>query len=158
MTKDIKADFWDRLKDTRSGMLSADGAPAVPMTHHVDDEDNSTSLWFITAKDTDLGEAAINPVSAQYLISSPDEQLYARIDGQLVRSADTAQLDRIWSGFAAAWFEDGRQDSDIQLLRFDLSTAEVWITGGSLKFLFEVAKANATKSQPDIGTHTTLTF
>lgn len=158
MTKDIKADFWERLKDTRSGMLSAKGAPAVPMTHYTGDADDGQSLWFITAKDTDLGEAAVKPVSAQYLISSPDEQLYARIDGHLVRSDDTAQLDRVWTGFAAAWFEDGRQDSDVQLLRFDLSEAEVWITGGSLKFLFEIAKANATSSQPDIGTHTTLTF
>lgn len=158
MTNDIKSEFWDRLKDTRSGMLSADGAPAVPMTHYVDDSDGGQSLWFITAKDTDLGKASVSPVDAQYLISSKDEQLYARIDGRLVRSEESAQLDRIWNSFAAAWFEDGREDSDVQLLRFDLTEAEVWITGGSLKFLFEVAKANATDSTPDIGSHATLSF
>ncbi|NNE53643.1 MAG: pyridoxamine 5'-phosphate oxidase family protein [Sulfitobacter sp.] len=158
MTKDIKADFWDRLKDTRAGMLSADGAPAVPMSHHIDEENDGSVLWFITNKHTDLAQATAKGVAGQYIVSSKDEQLYARIDGRLSQEKDLKQLDRIWNSFAAAWFEDGRQDDDIALMKFELSKAEVWITGGSLKFLYEVAKANTTGSVPDVGDHDTVIF
>jgi general stress protein 26 len=139
-------------------MLSADGAPAVPMTHHVDDENDTPVIWFITNRKTDLGQSANSGAAAQYLLASKDENFYARIDGHLARSANEAELDRIWSAFSAAWFEDGRKDDDIELMRFDLTEAEVWITAGNLKFLFEVAKANASESLPDAGTHTKLTF
>jgi len=44
------------------------------------------------------------------------------------------------------------------LIRFDLTEAEVWATGGSLKFLYEVAKAHLTDSKPDMGDHGTIHF
>ncbi|MCX7566271.1 pyridoxamine 5'-phosphate oxidase family protein [Sulfitobacter sp. F26169L] len=156
MSDDLKEMFWDRLEDTRAGMLSADGAPAVPMSHHADDD--SGTIWFITAKTTDLAKAAARPVPAQFLVSSSDESLYARIDGTLDAVTDRMMLDEIWSVFAGAWFEDGKDDPDIQLLRFAPREAEVWATGGSVKFLYEIAKANMTDEKPDAGEHGTIRF
>ena len=71
---------------------------------------------------------------------------------------DPAKLDELWSAIAGAWFEDGRQDDDVQLVRMDLSTAEVWATGGSLSFLYEIAKAHLTDEKPDMGQHGTVRF
>lgn len=156
MPNDIKEEFWDRLEDTRAGMLSADGAPAVPMSHYADDDGGP--IWFITAKGTDVAQSAEQPVAAQYLVSSANEGLYARIDGTLTCVTDPAKLDTLWNAIAAAWFEGGKQDPDVQLMRFDPKEAEVWTTGGTMQFLYEVTKAHVTDEKPDMGKHGTITF
>ena len=158
MTDTLKEQFWDRLEDTRTGMMAAGDARAVPMSHYIDDDDKAPVIWFITAKGTDLAQAAANGAAGEYIVSSNDEALYARIDGRVSISNDAAKLDEIWNGVAAAWFEGGKQDDDIQLVRFDLTEAEVWATGGSFKFLYEVAKAHLTDRKPDMGDHGTVRF
>ena len=40
----------------------------------------------------------------------------------------------------------------------DLTEAEVWTTGGSISFLYEIGKANMTDQKPDLGEHGTLRF
>lgn len=156
MTDSLKEEFWDRIEDVRTGMLGTDDARSVPMSHYVDKDANV--LWFITAKGTDLAKTAQSGASAEYVVISNDEHLYARVDGKVQVVSDPAKLDELWSAIAGAWFEDGRQDDDIQLVRMDLSSAEVWATGGSLSFLYEVAKAHLTDEKPDMGQHGTISF
>lgn len=156
MTDSLKEEFWDRIEDVRTGMLGTDDARSVPMSHYVDKDANV--LWFITAKGTDLAKTAQSGASAEYVVISNDEHLYARVDGKVQAVSDPTKLDELWSAIAGAWFEDGRQDDDIQLVRMDLSSAEVWATGGSLSFLYEVAKAHLTDEKPDMGQHGTISF
>lgn len=156
MSDTIKKEFWDRLADARAGMLSADGAPAVPMSHYADADHGP--IWFITAKETDLARAATTAVPAQYQIASAAAGLYARVDGTLVCVTDAAQLEKLWNSVAAAWFEGGKQDADVQLMRFDLAQAEIWTTGGTMQFLYEITKANMTDEMPDMGRHATVAF
>ena len=158
MTDRIKQEFWERLEDTRVGMLTAGSARPVPMSHYVDEDSPSPTLWFITAQGTDLAEAAVTGSDGRFIVCSTDGQLHARIDGHLSLSTDRAELERLWNGVAGAWFEGGRDDPDVRLLRFDLSEAEVWVTGGSLKFLYEIGRAHLTDSKPDIGDHALLRF
>lgn len=158
MTQDLKQQFASRLNETRSGMLSAGAAPAVPMSHFYEAEKDDAVLWFITSKGTELAQAAQKQTKGQYLISDNDAQLYARVDGVIRAENDPATLERIWSFVADAWFEEGKQDDDVQLLRMDMRAAEVWITGGSLKFFYEMAKANLTDTRPDLGQHGHLHF
>ena len=40
-------------------------------------------------------------------------------------------IDRLWNPFVAAWFEKGKDDPKLVLLRFDLESAEVWIDASS---------------------------
>ncbi|QUJ75064.1 pyridoxamine 5'-phosphate oxidase family protein [Sulfitobacter albidus] len=156
MSDTLKEEFYDRLEEARAGMLSANGAPAVPMSHYADDDGGP--IWFITAKGTDLAKSAQTSVPAQYQLASAGEGLYARVDGSLVCVEDPAQLDRLWNAIAAAWFEGGKQDPDVQLMRFDPREAEVWTTGGTAQFLYEVAKSHLTDEKPDMGRHGTITF
>ncbi len=155
---DTAEKFWDRLDDIKTGMLGAtDDLRLVPMSHYVDRD--ASCLWFITAKGTDLARrAATAPVEAMYVVSDGDAGLYACIRGSLAHSDDRQKLDELWNAVAASWFEDGRQDEDVQLLRFTPAKVEVWATDGSLAFLYEIAKAHVAGTQPDMGEHVTLTF
>ena len=153
----LKQEFWDRLEDITAGMLSAPGAPARPMAHIVRDGDEGV-FWFITANGTDIAEAATGGASATHVVACPKGQLFANISGAMSVVTDKQVLDDIWSPMAAAWFEDGRQDDDICLIKFTPASADVWLTDGGGKFLYEVAKANLTDDTPDVGQSGTITF
>lgn len=152
-----KDEFWDRVDDVQAGMLALTDARPVPMTHYPDPA--AGVLWFITAQGTDIAEAlATGERQARYILASGDGRIYARIDGRASLSADRAKLDEIWNAVADAWFDGGKADGDVRLVRFDLDEAEVWLNDGGLKFLFEIAKAKATDARPDTGAHGTLRF
>ena len=150
--------FWSRLDDINSGMLGlTHDARLVPMSHYTDRKANV--LWFITARDTDLARSvASGALPAVHVVSDAGQGLYARIHGRLSLSDNAAKLDELWNAVASSWFEDGKQDPDVQLMRFDLDEAEVWATGGSLSFLYEIAKSKITGHKPDMGDHYSLTF
>ena len=130
--------FWSRLDDINSGMLGVtQDSRLVPMSHYTDRKVGV--LWFITAKDTDLARSvASGPQDAMHVVSDGGQGLYARIHGTLSLSDNRAKLDELWNAVASSWFEDGKQDPDVQLLRLDLTEAEVWATGGSMAFLYQI--------------------
>ncbi|GLC62992.1 MULTISPECIES: pyridoxamine 5'-phosphate oxidase family protein [Paracoccus] len=150
--------FWSRLDDINSGMLGVtQDSRLVPMSHYTDRKVGV--LWFITAKDTDLARSvASGPQDAMHVVSDGGQGLYARIHGTLSLSDNRAKLDELWNAVASSWFEDGKQDPDVQLLRLDLTEAEVWATGGSMAFLYQIAKSKITGDKPDMGDHYSLTF
>lgn len=150
--------FWKRLDGINAGMLGC--APdwrLVPMSHYAD-RDQSV-LWFITADGTDLVKAVEGgPQQAVHVVSEGGDKLYARIEGTLELSNDKAKLDEIWNAVASSWFEDGKQDEDVRLLKLKLSTAEVWATTGGLGFLYEVARSKVTGAKPDMGEQYEIAF
>lgn len=156
MTDNLKDTFWDRLDDITAGMLSTPSAPPRPMAHVAKRKDDM--LWFITAKGTDIAQAAEGAAKGHYVLASSHGQLYATVEGTLSLVNDPDKLDEIWSPMAAAWFEDGRHDDKVCLVGFKPTKAEVWETDGTAKTLFEMARANMTEDTPDLGKHGHLTF
>lgn len=158
--RDAKKDFYDNLEDVRAGMLGlASDGKLVPMSPNFDD-DEPEAIWFITAQGTDLVNGVSDgPQPARFVVAEGSAGLYADIDGMLSLSTDQRKLDDIWSSVADAWFEDGRQDPDVRLLKFAPTKAEAWITSTSgVKFFYEIIKAKLTDETPDTGEHVSLTF
>ena len=158
MTTDNRETFWKRLEGVQAGMLGCEPDwRLVPMSHYADPEQGA--LWFITAEGTDLVEATRGgPKQAAHVIGSGPDKLYARIEGKLELSNDRAKLDELWNAVASTWFEDGKQDDDIRLLKLSISAAEVWATTGGIGFLYQVAKSKVTGEQPDMGEHFEVSF
>lgn len=151
-------EFWDRLEDINAGMLGhAEDWRFLPMSHYADEE--TDSLWFITARGTDLVKALqAGPKDGAYLVSDAGEGLYASMHGTLSLSDDAAKLDELWNAIADSWFQDGQRDPDVQLVRMALKDAEFWTTGGSLSFLYQIAKSKVTGEEPDLGDHGKISF
>lgn len=156
MSDSQREEFWDRLEDVRAGMLEVDGA-FLPMSHNLEPEDGN--IWFITARGTAMEKAAGKGAETRYVVSSTGQGLYAEIRGRLEISQDREKLDEVWSTVAATWFEDGKQDPDLVLMRLIPSSAEVWLGPESgLAFLYEMAKAKITGEKPDYGDQFSLSF
>ena len=58
---------------------------------------------------------------------SKKHDIFATLHGRLILDTDRATLDRLWNPFVAAWFEKGKEDPKLALLRFDPAKAEIWL-------------------------------
>jgi general stress protein 26 len=45
---------------------------------------------------------------------------------------DRDTINRLWNRFVAAWFEKGKEDPKLCLLRFEPSDAQIWLDASSL--------------------------
>ncbi|MFN3972064.1 MAG: pyridoxamine 5'-phosphate oxidase family protein [Gemmobacter sp.] len=155
MDKDDIDAFWDRLSAVNAGILGTQNGAArmVPMSHQLRDGD--TTIWFITARDTDLAEAAEQRrVMATYVVADGGKGLYAVIEGELVRNAEAALRDALWSIVADSWFAGGKDDPNVCILGLVPGSAEIWLTPTSgVSFAFNVLRAQVTGQQPDMGRH-----
>lgn len=41
-------------------------------------------------------------------------------------------VDRLWNPYVAAWYEGGKDDPKLALLRLDADHAQIWLNGSSL--------------------------
>jgi general stress protein 26 len=131
---EIEAKFWKSLKSDRTlmlGLAGADEAHAQPMTAQLDG-DGRGPIWIFTSKDTDLAQAIGERHEAVAQFASKGHDLFASIDGVLNVDNDRAAVDRLWNPFVAAWFEGGKTDPKLQLLRFDAREAQIWLNENSL--------------------------
>lgn len=155
---DPRKALFDALEDQRVGMLGvADSDQHMqPMTHFADPDRGV--LWFITADDTDLVQAIGLGARAHHCVATRDGEFYACLSGTLEQTRDPAKLDELWSSVESAWFEGGREDPRVQLLRFTLDEAAIWTaTGSAIGFGFEIARANLQRDhRPDLGDHLVL--
>jgi general stress protein 26 len=58
--------------------------------------------------------------------ASKGHDLFATIHGRLGLDSDRAVVDRLWNRFVAAWYEGGKDDPKLVLLRLDPERAEIW--------------------------------
>ncbi|WP_162497422.1 pyridoxamine 5'-phosphate oxidase family protein [Roseovarius dicentrarchi] len=153
---DIKGTFWDRIENVNVGMLSADGTDPRPMAHHARRDDGA--LWFLTADSTDIGRDAAAGKAARYQVVGGDAKIYAVVDGTLSVETDRAKLEEIWSPMDNAWFEDGKDDPDVRLVRFTPKSAEVWASDGTAKALYDMATSAMSDDTASPGAHGKITF
>jgi general stress protein 26 len=128
--QEFRDKLWKALKSDMTVMLEADGIDARPMTAQVDDEPGS--IWFFTSSDTEMGKGLARAKKARISFASKGHDLFAHLHGSLRIDRDQAQIDRHWNRFVAAWFEGGKDDPKVTLLRFDPEHAEVWKDASSL--------------------------
>jgi general stress protein 26 len=131
--QELEAKFWKALKSDMTVMLGVDGVEdrhARPMSAQVEDE--HSPIWFFTARDTELVKNLRNGAHADATFASKGHDLFATIHGHIAMSNDRAVIERLWNPYVAAWFEGGKDDPNLVLLRFDAERAEIWLDEYSL--------------------------
>ena len=124
---ELEAALWSSLKSDGTVMLGllgvADGHTR-PMTAQI--ENNKSPLWFFGSKDHALVKSLSAGSRAIVTYSSKGHDLYASIHGALTLDNDRAVIDRLWNPTVAAWYEKGKDDPKLALLRLDADNAEIW--------------------------------
>ncbi|MBS0363760.1 MAG: pyridoxamine 5'-phosphate oxidase family protein [Proteobacteria bacterium] len=127
--------FWKALKSDRTIMVGLAGVAeslAQPMTAQLEDGHEHGPIYFFTAKDADLVQDMGGRHRATAYFADKGHDIFASIEGELVADNDRATIDRLWNRFVAAWFEGGKDDPKLQLLRFEPERAQIWLNDSSL--------------------------
>lgn len=130
---ELETELWKTLKSDMTvmlGLVDAEEAHTRPMTAMVEHERGP--IWFFTARDTSIVDALGEGHRAIAAFSSKNHSLFAAIHGDLRVDTDRAVIDRLWNPFIAAWYEGGKDDPKLVLLRFDPDDAQIWENGSSL--------------------------
>ena len=131
---EIRDRFWKELRSERTIMLGLDGEPGggmQPMTALVEEEDGGP-LWIFTSKESDLARAIGGGKPAHASFTGKKHDLFANVAGRLSINNDRAVIDRLWNPWVAAWFEDGKDDPKLCLLRFEAEHAKIWLNATPL--------------------------
>ena len=131
--KELEQKFWKALKSDRTVMLGLDGVEdghARPMTAQT--EDDKSPIWFFTSADNGIVQKLAAGNRAIAAFASKNHELFATIHGGIVVDNDRAVIERLWNPFVAAWYEGGKDDPKLRLLRMDAEHAEIWLNESSL--------------------------
>ncbi len=146
---EVRDRMWKKMAKSPFVMVSRIGATdhALPMTAQLDD-DVEGKFWFYTSKDTRIAPGG----PAMVHFASKDHVIFACIKGTLVEETDPAIIDKYWSNMVEAWFEGGRNDPKLMMLRFELDDAEIWEGDESLSGKFKMLTGQTIKPE-EAGRH-----
>jgi general stress protein 26 len=133
--QEIEQKFWTALKSDMTMMLGLDGIEdghARPMTAQLDGD--RSPIWFFTAKDNTLVEKIAAGQGNRAIATFVDKghDIFATVHGSLTIDTNRAVIDKLWSRYIAAWYEGGKDDPKLALLRLDPERAEIWVDASSL--------------------------
>ena len=137
MTTDLhefEAKLWKALQSDRTVMLGISGVDEShtrPMTAQFEQERGP--IWFFASTENAIVQAlGGEEARAVATFSAKGHDLFAALHGRLSVDTDPAVVDRLWNRYTAAWFDGGKSDPRIALLRLDAEHAEVWIDASSI--------------------------
>jgi general stress protein 26 len=131
---ELEAKFWKALKSDRTMMLGiagTDEAHTRPMTAQLE-HDEGGPIWFFTSKENDLVRQLRGEDRAVATFASKGHDVFAAVHGSLRVDTDRAVVERLWNRFVAAWYEGGKDDPKLVLLRLDPDAGQVWADASSL--------------------------
>ncbi len=151
-TKNLKANEGvEKLKELvtviniclfSTNLKGNDGATFRPMSaQEVDDEGN---IWFFSDINSDKNREVQEDNLVQLIFSHPGKSSYMIVNGVAEISTDHKRIEQLWSPAAKIWFEQGKDDPDISLIKVNTQSAYYWDTDGNkminfFKFLASVA-------------------
>ncbi|MHA7263171.1 pyridoxamine 5'-phosphate oxidase family protein [Arthrobacter sp. TMN-37] len=119
-----------------------------PLAVHGKDFDGD--LWFFTEDPSPKAdEIRGNP---QVNVSVSTGKGYLSIAGTASLSRDQAKIDELWGPTVSAWFENGRDDPAVALIKVDADTAEYWsMDAPRVVSAVKMVKGLVTGTRPDSG-------
>jgi len=128
--REFEAKFWKSIRSDMTVMVSVPGVDSRPMTAQFDGDHKT--IYFFTASDTELAGKLARVRKATLVYASRKHDLFATVHGTLRIDSDRGTIDRLWNRFVAAWFEKGKDDPKLRLLRFEPADAQIWLDASSL--------------------------
>jgi general stress protein 26 len=132
-SQEIETKFWKALESDMImmlGLVGVDEGHTRPMTARLNG--HKGPIWFFGSKDSDLAKHIKKGSKAVSTFVSKGNNLFATVHGTLNMDNDAKMIDKLWNPFVAAWYEGGKDDPKLALIRFEPTRAQVWLDGSSL--------------------------
>ncbi|MHC8948859.1 pyridoxamine 5'-phosphate oxidase family protein [Sphingobacterium hungaricum] len=98
----------------------------TPMS--VQEVDDSGHIWFLASKESDKYVNIKRTNSVQLLFADNSNYHYLSVYGEANFSEDQERIDQYWNKMIEAWFEKGREDPNIVLIRVKPFDCYYWDT------------------------------
>lgn len=151
-TAEERAQLAALLKKARIALITTVSADnqLVSRPMAVKEREFDGDLWFFTEDPSHkTDEVRANPEVNVALESGSG---WVSIAGVARVVKDAAKIDELWDTTAEAWFQNGRDDPKVALLKVTARTAEYWASDEPKPLvLFRYAKAALTGGQPKVG-------
>ncbi|MGB3109422.1 MAG: pyridoxamine 5'-phosphate oxidase family protein [Psychrobacter alimentarius] len=134
----------DVIKDVKFAMMSTVNSKgdvhAWPMTTS-ETSIGAKEIWFIGDKTSDVVKDILDNPKIGLSYASEDEKNYVSVSANAELSSDQAKLDELWSPVYNAFFEHGKEDPNVQLIKVVPHGVECWLSGSSTVNIFKMAAA-----------------
>ena len=130
---ELKERFWKTLGSDMTmmlGVVNVEDGHARPMTAQLDGKEGP--IWFFSSTDTALFKNLDKSNHGVATFVSKNNDLYATIHGRLTLDNSPAMIDKLWNSYVAAWYEGGKTDPKLALLRFELDHGEIWLNASGI--------------------------
>lgn len=146
----------DVMRSERFVMLSTATREGKIVSHPMTPQQvtDEAEVWFIIGRDSDQSEAIrANP---QVNLAFAEAGSWLSLAGTAEFVDDQAKIDELWTEQAGAYFEQGRQDPNVTLLKVTGDSAQFWgVPGGGVGSTLKLIGAKITGKKPD-GTSGTM--
>ena len=134
----------DVIKDVKFAMMSTvnnkGDVHAWPMTTS-ETSLGAKEIWFIGDKTSDVVKDIQDNPKIGLSYASEDEKNYVSVSANAELSSDQAKLEELWSPVYNAFFEHGKEDPNVQLIKVVPHGVECWLSGSSTVNMFKMAAA-----------------
>lgn len=149
----------EKLKDLVNkidvGMVCSYPAPgdyvhAVPMSRQEVDEEGN--IWYLFSSESEMYKNLQGNNKVSILFSHIADYNFLSINGLAEISTDKARIDKYWNKFVEVWFEKGKEDPRIRIMKVSVQDAHYWDNKTSkLVTFFKLAASAITGQSLDIG-------
>jgi general stress protein 26 len=155
---EAQAKLWSMIKDIKVAMMTSwDGAAMHARPMHGYQEEFEGKLYFFTRLNSGKTDEIARFDKLNLAYADIDQNTYVSISGRGRITDDRERMRKYWSPMAAAWFPKGLNDPELRLIEVDAESAQYWdSTSSSMRYLWEIAAANLTGKEPDLGENAKL--
>jgi len=115
----------------------------------VDDEGN---LWFISSRTSNKNFEIGQDSRVQLFFSEPSKNEFLSVYGDAEIFREQAVIEALWTPIAKAWFEEGKNDPDVTVIKVKPLDAYYWDTqSGKVVTFLKIAASAITGIKSDVG-------
>ncbi|AIM37210.1 pyridoxamine 5'-phosphate oxidase family protein [Sphingobacterium sp. SG20118] len=123
---------------------------AVPMSRQEVDEEGN--IWYLISAESETFKNLESNNLISLLFSQVDDYNFLSINGEVEISNSQERIEKYWNRFVEAWFEKGKDDPHIRILKVKVQDAHYWDNKtNKLVTIFQVAKSAISGQKIDIG-------
>ncbi|NMH27596.1 pyridoxamine 5'-phosphate oxidase family protein [Flavobacterium silvaticum] len=148
LAEDIKTCFF---------CTNLDHQPISTRPMGVQQVDDSGNLWFISSRTSNKNFEIGQDSRVQLFFSKASDNEYLSVYGDAEIYREKAIIEALWTPIAKAWFEEGKNDPDVTVIKVTPLDAYYWDTqNGKIVTLLKIAASAITGIRSDVGREGTL--
>ncbi len=139
----------EKIKDLASDQIcmfctySNGAVVSRPMGTQSVDEDGT--IWFMSRDSSDVNQQIHADEKVYLMYSNTGKQHYLSLAGTAEILRDRNKVEELWNPMAKAWFEEGKDDPSLTLIRVNPEEGHYWDTkNGKLVSMLKIAAAALT--------------